>query len=74
MSRMPNYWLCCGVMERVLRGGGVGNTLAKWRIQDALEVDAWSKDIARYVPQHSNSQAFPTMSVGSRYLVRTSPT
>lgn len=51
---VPNYWLACGVMAGFLQGGGVGKTLAEWMIHGDTETDAWSMDIARYGPQHSN--------------------
>ncbi|MEO0484561.1 MAG: FAD-dependent oxidoreductase [Pseudomonadota bacterium] len=54
VSSVPNYWLACGVMAGFLQGGGVGKTLAEWMIHGDTETDAWSMDIARYGPQHSN--------------------
>ncbi len=54
VESVPNYWLACGVMAGFLQGGGVGKTLAEWMIHGDTETDAWSMDIARYGPQHSN--------------------
>ncbi|MEL6691129.1 MAG: FAD-dependent oxidoreductase, partial [Pseudomonadota bacterium] len=56
VSSVPNYWLACGVMAGFLQGGGVGKTLAEWMIHGETETDAWSMDIARYGPQHSNKE------------------
>ncbi len=56
VESVPNYWLACGVMAGFLQGGGVGKTLAEWMIHGDTETDAWSMDIARYGPQHSNKE------------------
>ncbi|WP_147125319.1 GcvT family protein [Shimia ponticola] len=56
VESVPNYWLACGVMAGFLQGGGVGKTLAEWMIYGDTEADAWSMDIARYGPQHSNKE------------------
>lgn len=56
VESVPNYWLACGVMAGFLQGGGVGKTLAEWMIHGDTEADAWSMDIARYGPQHSNKE------------------
>jgi dimethylglycine dehydrogenase len=53
---VPGYWLACGVMAGFLQGGGVGKTLAEWMIHGEPEADAWSMDIARYGPHHSNKE------------------
>ena len=56
VQSVPNYWLACGVMAGFLQGGGVGKTLAEWMIHGDTEADAWSMDVARYGPQHSNKE------------------
>ena len=56
VESVPNYWLACGVMAGFLQGGGVGKTLAEWMIHGDTETDAWSMDIARYGPHHSNKE------------------